>query len=463
MPIGVDELLKAYGAAVEARNASLFVGAGLSRASGYPDWSELLGFARVEAHIPDSLSDFPLVAEYYIQQSGGRDRLERWIATALRDASGGPNEGHQFMAKLPISEIWTTNYDNLIEASDPTASVIASDEAIANRSSPWGRRIIKMHGSLSPDEHSWITPPVISRTDFERYEFRFPRIWSLLRATFLTKSFLFLGFSFSDPNIELLLRLARSQDRSSITPEHFTVLTKPSDPDDRILHDLRVRDLESTGIAVVEVDHFDDIAPVIQRLVRRTCEPRLFVSGSDQGSDIFAECCSAIGSRFAESSIDVASLGGPAGMGVSNALGLALSGLGTYRPERIQLFFRKKNEPPAALPERLGTAIYSGLDKDPLRRSVIDQCRALLVLGGSSTTREEVEIARSLGIPVIPVGATGGVARAVWEEQAGHLASVDFGGKAADESQHKRLVSTDPNMVAMGAYRLVSQAMYLGQ
>ena len=35
-------------------------------------------------------------------------------------------------------------------------------------------------------------------------------MWTVLRASYFSRSMLFMGFSFTDPNVDILLRLART-------------------------------------------------------------------------------------------------------------------------------------------------------------------------------------------------------------------------------------------------------------
>jgi hypothetical protein len=148
-----------------------------------------------------------------------------------------------------------------------------------------------MHGSIRPGPPpEWASEPVASRSDYERYELDRPRTWALLRATYATRSFLFLGFSFADPNVEVLLRLARSHGLAS-GDRHLTVIRRPREDDERDgpdgvrLHEL-VRDLEASGIAVHEIAEYGDLVPLLAALVRRTRSPRLFVADSGDRDDV---------------------------------------------------------------------------------------------------------------------------------------------------------------------------------
>ena len=271
MPISEHELLSQYGSAVRAGNASLFVGAGLSKSAGYPDWSGLVADLRNRADIPDHLEDLPLVAQYFtVSTPGGREALESHLLAEMTKKFYPPTDGHRSLARLPVDDIWTTNYDSLLEEVLPGGRVICNEDDLLSRQMPTRRRLTKMHGSLTRGPVvRWKARPTITRQDYEEYEFKHPRIWSALRASYLTKSFLFLGFSFVDPNIEVMLRLSRTLLNVG-APEHYTIIKRPDrDPDLIQLDDHRVKDLEQSGVAVCEIDDYSQIDNILARLVRQ--------------------------------------------------------------------------------------------------------------------------------------------------------------------------------------------------
>ena len=465
MTLSEGDLLDEYGSAVLTNNAALYVGAGLSQPAGYPVWDELLESLRVEASIPDELRDLPLVAQYYVQsQVGSRDKLEGHILAELNKVLARPTRAHEVLASLTIPEVWTPNYDPLLELSIPDALVVHSDDDLLERRQGWSRRIVKMHGSAVASERGdvleWRSSPVITRSDYETYERDRPRMWSLLRATYLTRSMLFLGFSFSDPNVAVLLRLARTQLESG-RPEHFTVLRRPSDDKDLSMHEHLVRDLESSGIGVYVIDDFSEIEPFLGRLFRRTRPANLFLSGSDPDGMDNSGLCRTIGDALADTPITLNSLAGPTGMEVSYGFGNKRRSMGSYQPDGVQLFFRAKDEKPPPLPERIGTAIYTDRAREQLREGVLSDCRASLIIGGGENTREELAFAKSIGVPSIPVAASGGTARECWDELRSQLDSLEFGGRPVDPDDFQALAEGDSEVVAAAVVRLTRQAMHL--
>jgi hypothetical protein len=466
MPLTEDELVRQFGPMVLAGTASLFVGAGLSQGAGYPGWGDLLDPIRSEASIPPNLDDLPLVAEYYIQQvAGGRDRLNAGLLSRLGAVTPAPTPtaGHLLLAKLKIAETWTTNYDCLIEEADPELKVIVTDSELADRAFA-GRRLIKMHGSLGPGTTGWRVQPVIARSDYESYDRVHLRFWTALQAQYLRSTFLFLGFSFSDPNIEILLKLSRRLGVEA--PRHYTVIRRPSDATHVRLHELQVEDLEATGVAVAQIDEYSDLVPLLSRLVRRTRKPRLFVSGSVRGlepteAEEAKSFASDLGTQLASSSqLQLASLAGDIGLYVSFGLANERTALGTYRPEDFDFYFRHRTAPPPTVPQLTGRAIYSGLERPQLLQQVLPESRALLAMGGGNSTAEELDMALDLGLPVIPVPRYAGAAKDFYDRHD-HLTVGLPGPPSDDKRDWRQLASRNRAQVAAAMFRMVQRAAYL--
>ena len=218
-----DELITGYGHYVDERAATTLIGAGMSLRAGYRGWVQLLEPIQAELGI-DIIDDMPLLAQYYVDASrDGRARLDQHIIDTF-NAVGDPDPAlaHRLLAQLSIDEFWTTNFDPLLERATGNAYVFAKDAELASvRVEPGRRRVNKMHGSIEPPG-----PLVLTRNDYEQYPTTHPRFWQLPQAQFLTQTFLFLGFSFTDPNLELVFRLARTH--TPDTPrEHFAIMKEP--------------------------------------------------------------------------------------------------------------------------------------------------------------------------------------------------------------------------------------------
>lgn len=462
------DLIDSFGDAVLAGNGAMFVGAGLSLDAGMPGWKGLLLGLKDKCEIP-SMEDLPLLAEYIANdaKNAGRAALEEHILDEIASKGCVPTDGHQLVGRIPIQEIWTTNYDRLLESAlgqDVTVAITDSDiQSIGSAR----RTLVKMHGSISNGPPPvWAARPVITRSDYEQYEQKHPRTWALLRAAYLSRTILFLGFSFTDPNVEVLLRLAR-QLGTAVTDRHMTVMKRPTDTDELRLHELRVRDLESSGVKVCEINEYSELGTVLQELVRRTRPPQVFISGSagknagggENPDETILPWCEPIAQQITDdANWLLTSLGGPAGWQITRDVARARRAEDTYDPHLLTFHFRSKQEPPPRMDERIGTAVYTSLEREQLVGGLLDDCRALVAVCGGRRTAEEIRWARERGVGVIPVAASGGAARAYWEEVG--TQPPDLGGRPTDLDVWRRLGDGNYVVAARAAYTLLKQAMY---
>lgn len=464
MTIKRHELIERFGLAVDRHAAALFVGAGLSMQAGLPGWDALVKPLAAEIGA-EQVTDMPLVAEYYEQNAGGkRPALESHLLTKLSTIKT-PSRGHELISQLHVSEIWTTNFDPLLELANPTAVVVNldSETSAIGTGQPV---IVKMHGGFKVTQAGpeWQSPPVITRGDFERYEQRRPRTWTMLQASYLTKTMLFLGFSFADPNIELLLRLARRQGTQAGN-QHLAILrrpptsTEPGEPGMVDEHVLRVRDLESNGVAVCEIADFADLVPVVEALQLRTRPSRLFVAGSGKHAEEH-DWCDRVGEVLArQPGWQVASLAGDAGWWTTQRVSIQRKAYGTYQAEDLLLYFRKLTGASApSMDDRVGTAVYSDKERHPLVDDVIADCRAMVVIGGGNRTLEEVQLARAAGVGVVPLAASGGAALDAWDNAT--KSDKMLGGRPAPDQIWAQLNDSDRSVAAQAVEHLLAQAMY---
>jgi len=443
MTVTAKELVAKFAEAVAVGDAAVFVGAGTSIEAGLPSWDALIGDARVAADVPDSLKDAPLAAEY-IANVDGESALHAAIRRKI-DVDARPTAVHQLLARLPIRDYWTTNYDLLVEQSLEEQHV-KYQEVVGEKDYAHGaaagtalKRVTKMHGSLTTGNHgrrNWAEPPVITRSDFERYEERHPITWTRLRASWLTNSFLFLGLSFDDPNLNLLLKLSRSLPSQIDAPPHYVVFAEKSDPVDKRLQELRVADLESSGVRVHMMNSHGDLEKVLNQLEVRCRPARLFISGSfdvdgtDEADKFSHTVAQSIGATLAAMPADVrpviASFGGPAGLAVSRQFREALSP-SEYRPELVHLYYRKAETADESIPieHRVGMAIFTEKTLAEMRNVVFSQVRAMVVINGSARTADEAVAAQGHGVVVIPVGATGGAAKTIWDSMKPNEIGLD--------------------------------------
>ena len=454
-----SDFLSIFGGAIRARRAAVFVGAGVSQSSGLPSWDQLMAPLRDAADVPSTVTDPTVVAEY-ARQELDENVVERLILQELkRSASASPSDALIQLLTIDVADIWTTNFDTLIEDAAPTLEKIIVEDDYQNAQSPFAHRLTKLHGSLTraPDgELSWKDRPVFTRSDFEQFERRHPLKWAMLRAQFLTSSFLFLGFSFSDPNISALMKIVRSLPTDIQRLPHFAVMKKPTEKDELREFELFSKDLEHSGIRAVAVDEFAEIPSLLRRLGRHALPPNLFVAGDGKGNDQTAAVLESMGAVLTQlpDDLSILSFDGKSARAVAEGY-KASRGPDGYSAERIRAYYRKSPNGDRSIDvARFGTAVFTDLPLDDMRSQVMKDVRALLVIGSGGRTLEESRLAQTLDIPVVPLAMSGPSAREIWESGA---EQCGFGPE--HEHDWQMLADGNPAAATQAAVRLLESAL----
>lgn len=475
MTVTAKELVARFAEAVAVGDAAVFVGAGISQGAGLPGWNGLIKDARVAANVPSVIADAALAAQY-IANTDGEGALHAAIKRKI-DVDAQPTEVHARLVRLPVRDYWTTNYDLLIEDSLDGAGfdyqwVVDEQDYVGKPSAVTStKRVTKMHGSLERGEagrRGWQVLPVITRADFERYEEQHPITWTRLRAAWLTSSFLFLGLSFDDPNVNLLLRLSRSLPAGIEAPPHYVVFAKKTDAIEQRLQELRVSDLKRSGVNVHLVESHTDLSPLLKQLEVRCRPALLFVSGSfdpnganeeDQFATTVAQSIAAmLAAADRKVRPAVASFGGPAGQVVSRHFRDALPS-SEYQPDLVRFYYRKARTGDESIPieHRVGMAIFTERTLEDMRSFVFPQVRAMVVIHGGTRTLDEVADARAHGVVVIPIAASGGAAKQLWDD----MKPGDIGLDSTDElTWWKQLDEGSATLAAHAAGMLIKRLMF---
>jgi len=126
----------------------------------------------------------------------GRAALDQVLAAAIPDSHYDPGLLHQKLVRLPWSDIFTTNWDTLLERAvdlyDRSYSVVHTPTQIATRRAP---RIVKLHGTLRVG-----TRLIFTERDFLSYSAEFAPFVSLVQQSMMENIFVLVGFSGDDPN-----------------------------------------------------------------------------------------------------------------------------------------------------------------------------------------------------------------------------------------------------------------------
>lgn len=480
MKLELNEFIDSFGRYMEEGSAGVFAGAGLSIPAGYPSWQSITKPCLSQLKLR-SCDNMPQLAQYYQDNiPGGRDRLEQSIVDHIQGVLNPvPTRSHELLAQLPVNVFWTTNYDTLLEKSRPGAECFTDDDQLAGPTPKASEcRIYKMHGTIDAKSERRARQIegariIISKDDYETYPATHPRMWALLHAHFLTRTFLLLGLSFTDPNLEHIFKLIRLMKPQGLRP-HFAVLRKPRERRDQRTHELKLVELERVGIQTVEIEEFDDIEEILRQLVCRSRPYRLFISGSPinvitndgatayEADQIPAELMSfakCLGAQLSTTCDRVMAAGG-VGAQVGYEMARQLQFRGDYDPECLILVRRCRDEKVDYPNLRIGKLVFTGNDPNDLRQSAFKQVRAMVLLAGQSGSMKEYQQALSLQLGVIPVGMTGGAARKVWEMLDSDFDNYLLGGRKVSRRDFDLLNQENEHAAAQATLRLAQQALY---
>jgi hypothetical protein len=283
----IESFIKDYVSDLRENNAAIFAGAGMSKAVGYVDWPGLLSDIADELGLKiDKEYDLISLAQYHVNENRGTAKITRKILEEFSEKAE-PSENHKILARLPISTFWTTNYDTLIEDTLKDFNKITDTkhevEQLAVTRPKRDAIVYKMHGDV---HHP--TKAVITKEHYQSYYKTHEYFITALQGDLLTKTFLFIGFSFTDPNLDYVLS------RLSIafgvnTKEHYCFIkkvVKGEKDDDEIFkynirkQELMINDLKRYHIKALLIDDHPIITQVLSEIETRYKKKTIFVSGS---------------------------------------------------------------------------------------------------------------------------------------------------------------------------------------
>ncbi len=284
----IEAFIKDFVKDLAENNVAIFAGAGMSKASGYIDWKELLADIAEELGLAiDKESDLISLAQFHVNEKS-RAKLSKKIIEEFVEENE-LTENHRILARLPISTYWTTNYDTLIENALKEARKVVDVkhqvEQIFNTRPKRDVVIYKMHGDVSLP-----TKAILTKEDFEGYHSSHEAFLSALTGDLTTKTFLFIGFSFTDPNLDYVLSRINLKYREH-KRQHYCFIKKPklgekgneeqADLDyNTRKQNLMIGELKRYGIQALLVDDYSQITEILREIETRFRKRTIFISGS---------------------------------------------------------------------------------------------------------------------------------------------------------------------------------------
>ena len=184
------------------------VGAGFSRnakpignsSKSFPSWQQLgdAFYKKVNSKIPPEEAKYPDPPRLSQQVEAMYDRptLDNLLRDTIPDENYEPSTLHIELLSLPWKDVFTTNYDTLLERAQGSVvnknyEIINTKEDLIHSNSP---RIVKLHGSFP------LGPFTITEEDYRQYPRDYKPFVNTVRQSLLENSLCLIGFSGDDPN-----------------------------------------------------------------------------------------------------------------------------------------------------------------------------------------------------------------------------------------------------------------------
>ncbi|MBP0613928.1 SIR2 family protein [Chryseobacterium sp. cx-311] len=274
--------------------ASIFAGAGLSIPAGFVNWTDLMSEIATDLGLDLNIEkDLISIAQYHVNENQNRTKINRKILEEFTE-DVSETENHKIISRLPLSSIWTTNYDQLIESAIEKEYKIVDvkftiDQLLTTRPK---RDVIvfKMHGDVKHPNDA-----ILTKQQYEQYYQTHEPFINALSGELTTKTFLFVGFSFNDPNLDYVLSRLNFRFRHQ-QRQHYCFVKVPKIGDYSITdkasldysikkQNLIVNDLKRYGIKSLRIENYSDITAILEEIEKRYKKQSVFISGSAEVYD----------------------------------------------------------------------------------------------------------------------------------------------------------------------------------
>ena len=398
--------------------------------AGYVNWVQLLQPLTDELGIDIKRErDLVTLAQYYFNYAGGRGEINQLILDEI-GVSKEPTENHQLLARLPISTYWTINYDDLIEKSlkqiRKNPDVKYDPQQLATTRPRRDAVVYKMHGDVErPDQ------AVIIRNDYERYPDEREAFITALSGDLVSKTFLFLGLSFSDPNVnQVFSRVRRNFNENR--REHYALMrryTKSKNEAEEdfqhnsVMQKLFIEDLRRYGIKVVLVDEYEEITEILRAIERGYRGNSIWISGSAEDFSPWTpreveDFASKLASLLIHNDFRLVS---GFGLGIGNHIVTgAMSEVFASKGGKIEEYIQMRPFPNVNSTQTPSAELLTAYREEMASNAGI----AIFMFGNklvdgqfvnADGVIQEFEIAHKAGLHLLPIGGTGSAAKVLYD------------------------------------------------
>ncbi|MCG2462386.1 SIR2 family protein [Flavobacteriaceae bacterium F89] len=427
----IESFIKEFVKDLAENNVAVFAGAGMSKSAGYVNWADLLRDIATELGLSvDKEHDLISIAQYHVNENRGKARINKKILEEFAQEAE-TTENHKIFARLPVTTFWTTNYDTLIEDSLKLANKVVDIKhqvkQLANTRPKRDVVVYKMHGDVHHPADA-----VLTKEQYESYYKTHEAFVTALSGDLISKTFLFVGFSFTDPNLDYVLSRLNIQFGEN-SRQHYCFIKKQSqgkDDEEMFKYNLRkqelmINDLMRYKIKTILVEEYSDVTEILVEIERRFRKKTVFISGSaeEYGAWNRNEAQSFIHSLSKSIVSSGFRIVNGFGWGVGSAVINGALEAVYERPERYsedQLIMRP-------FPQfETGEKKLPDLWEEYRQRMISLAGIAVFIFGNKNDgkgniisangVKREFEIAISQGLIPIPIAATGYIAQEIFDE-----------------------------------------------
>ena len=430
---------------------SVFVGAGLSKPCGMPDWSELVKSCADDIGLDMKSEPYPRILQYSL----GKKASYSIFCENLKQQQNKcqPQVAQRLIARLGLPRIWTTNYDGLLEqayADECIPYQIVAEDKDLYFLNYQHNRIIKMHGSLTSEK---TTDIVLLESEYENFALHRKGILHLLENEIRTKSILYLGFSFDDPNIRRIVSSIWNVEQPGHPSFLFTV--PPVEEAEKIRYKCWKDDLERYNIIVVELDEYSQINAFLYEMLEKRFGKTVLLIGKRDDDD-YHDYAYQIGYQLAKAGYKIHSGGGPhVAQSIASGAWDYLSQEKIALDDKVVFYYRYHG---GSTNPKKGQIIYCGETRSEVRQKMITSDKICLLIGDKPPSengiQEEINIAYKKGARLLAVGSSGALAKKNWETE---LPNYSLGGCFADKETVYQTINSDvasPDEVAKAVVEL---------
>lgn len=355
------------------------------------------------------------------------------------------NEEYEYLNRLKNLKVWNEQYDISLVNAGGNGNIPARYQ---DRYQNGADKLVLVFCDTEKKPHEQYedikrNDAILIKDDYERYYKAHKQFLSALTGDLISKTFLFVGFSFQDPNLDYILSRIRV-DYEENPRQHYAIMKSidrkdyESDADydyAKRRNDLFLEDLKRYRISALVIDDFSEITEILQEIERRLNQNNIFISGSAEEYGVFTKeeaenLIKLLSARLIQDEFNIIS-----GFGVGVGSAVITGAL-----EEIYMHNTRINNQRLLLrpfPQgKEARVLWQQYREDMISRAGI----SLYIFGNkkqddniveANGVKTEFDIAIDAKHIVIPVGCTGYMAQKLWEQI--NLNIEEYYGKVNDE------------------------------